>query len=145
MAEKQLHPERMKFAPTMRNLHHATIEAGTNPDALNEPGYWAHHASMMHQGDLIEALEESMAWYAEFLVLSVGKVSAEVYRKAYHDLGGNVTVPYDEGDDTDCTVEWAGPYHKWRVRRGEEVLQTNFQSRSVANRWVADYMQARTR
>ena len=116
----QLSPSRFKEfgAEYNRNVHWMVPEVGTPLDALLDPTYWAHVSRFLKPLDRIEVASEDGAWWAELIVISSGKLYANVQLLRKYDLkqftpGAMETIP------AGYHVKYRGPLQKWCVLRDE--------------------------
>lgn len=140
---KQLHPQRFVFAKHQRNIWDAQPEADVTVEDLKNPGYWAHIAKDLRQGDRIEVLADDGSYFAELLVQDVGAGYAKVFLLRSIDL-----VSVEPGSENPATsefeVKWSGRHTKFRVIRKSDgkVLQENLVDKSAGNTWIANHMKA---
>ncbi len=136
----QLNPDRMKLAEHVRRDWCATPEFETPPEALLDPGYWAHKAAHLTKGDIIHARPEDDSYFMELLVLEVGKLFAKVVALRVVKITDaqilNIKVP--EGYE----IKFRGPVKKWSVLRGTDVLAEGM-LKAAAEKWVTDHVRAK--
>lgn len=130
-------------AATKRNWHYVVPEAGTDFDAILEPGFWAHVAAKLAPGDWIEVDDETGAYTALLKVRDAGKLYAKVGVVVFKRYDEHVDVmqsgPSLEGHE----VKWRGPLRKWCVCRGADVLKDGM-AKPEAYSWLAQYAKSVT-
>lgn len=137
-----LNPQRMHLAEQRRNIWYIDVEEGVTAEDLTKPGYWAHRAREMRQGDRIEARCEDGSWYAEFLVEEAGMNFAKVLMLPNSLL---TLTPAEPSQNQvflpGHTIKWSGPYTKFRVVRDadKKVMRENLATRQDAINWLLDY------
>jgi hypothetical protein len=135
---KRLHPTKFAQSEMKRNQWDVTPEHGTPVEALLDPAYWAHVSAKLRRGDIITALAEDDSYFAELLVLNVGKLFAKVVLIRRVEITAaqifNAEVP--KGFD----IKFRGP-KKWSVLRGTEVLKEDM-DRPQAEAWLKDHLKA---
>lgn len=132
---------RCKQAEFNRTLWSAYAEQGTPFEDVTKPSFWAHVAAKLKPLDRIEVYEETGKYWAELMVLSVGKMEARITVLRKHDLQASEPVPLDLGEHE---VNWGGPHNKHRVVRksDKEVIKSGFGTKEEAQLWLADHLKA---
>ncbi len=133
-----LNTNALRQAESERTLYRAQVAAGTNPAALLDPKFWVHVARRLRVGDRVEIIDVAMTWFAEVLVLEVGKIATAGARVAY------IVEPVDLSNRADLdkpaatSVVWNGPSSMWSVRRNSDgaVLREGFKTQDEAAAWV---------
>lgn len=132
----QIHPNKFQQSEVVRNQWAVTPEFGTPPEALLDPAYWAHVSSKLSRGDTITALAEDDSYFAEYMVLSAGRLFAKVVMLRRVEITAaqifNNDVP--EGFE----IKFRGP-RKWSVLRGKDVLKDGM-DRGDAETWLRDHL-----
>lgn len=135
----QLAPRSFEADDIVRNTWHAKPEFETPMDAMLDPAYWAHVSAKLRRGDIINALPDDNSYFAQFLVVDVGKLYAKVVKtpmcfeiKPAQMLNVEVPKGYE--------VKFRGP-RKWSVLRGTDVLKEDME-KSDAERWLSDHVKA---
>lgn len=109
----------------------AAPQAGETLEDMLAPAYWVHVASKMSPMDSILVFPEDGTWEAELRVLAIGYQAAQVglIRKT---VWGTVEQP--AAAEGQFHVEWAGPAHRWRIRRLSDnaVVAKDFDNREAA-------------
>lgn len=128
---KPLIPSLLKDANSVRLIKVVVPPAGTPYEDLLRPEFWTHIGHLFQPGYRIEVYPEDSAYYAELLVLNAGPRFAQVVELRHVPLNATETRV---AASAECFVEWAGPAHRFRVRRQSdgEIMQTGFQTRDLA-------------
>ena len=116
-------------------------EAGVDFAAVLQPAYWTHVAAKLRPGDMIEVRAEDGTWFAILYVVSAQRLSAKVVPLPGYPL----ELDAGEADEIAAFgVKWNGPQHRWAVVRvaDKRAMQTGFQSREDAHRWLADNLKS---
>lgn len=110
----QLQP--MRFAPAeyKRTLYCVMPEADTPLEAVLDPSYWAHVSAQLRTGDRIEVMPEDRAYFAELIVMSVGKLQAFCAPLFARDLAPAIPAKLLELPDG-YSVRWQGQTLQWSV------------------------------
>lgn len=133
----QLAPLRRQLAEQAVRHHVVTVESAEHADDFLKPEFWALVAKELTIGDRIEIRDDSMTFWAEYLVTACGSTWAKVQQLRNHKL-----VPEDEKSVApDFLVEFKGPHRKWCVlrRSDKSVIHEGEQDRAAANRWLEGY------
>ncbi len=141
----QLAPNRVLLAEHARNTWHATPEAGTPPDALLDPKYWAHyavnHSVLIKPEDHIHAYPEDGAYFVELIVrdISRGGVRVRELRRVLFDKD----EPSGETID-DHEIKYSGPSLKWTVirRSDKRRLSDGHAEKRLAEDWLRENRKA---
>jgi hypothetical protein len=138
----QLQPNRFKLAEYERTVHVATVEAyeGDVRKLLSNPNFWANAAQKLKPYDKIEVRDDTGSFYAEFLVLQVGRGWAKVFELSYVELETKV----DNKIDDPYEIVWKGPHLKFCVIRKQdgERIHDSFKDKGDAIRWLSDFLKA---
>lgn len=127
----------LKESEFVRPFYCATVPFGTQPNDLLSPEYWAHVANQLKPWARIEARAVDGTWFAEYVVLDVGRTWAKLHMLNQHNLTtpdvalsqANAMSPYE--------VKWRGPIAKWSVvRKSDSAVQTEGMSKEEAIGWV---------
>lgn len=133
--KQQVHSSRIELAEIGRNHWHVKAEYGhTLADAM-DPGYCWNSWSRIKAGDFIDIAPDNFRWLLRLYVVKVDEDSQGILTRVLekHDWT-DAAAP--KVDVVDVTVDWGGPVHKWRVRRGEKVLKPGFAERDEAQKWA---------
>jgi len=132
---------RFKQAEFSRTLWSVFAEQGTLFEDVTKPAFWAHVAAKLKPLDRIEVFEESGKYWAELMVLSVGRMEARVIVLRKHDLQAQEVPTIDLGE---YEVSWGGPHRKHRIVRksDKEVIRDGFGTKEEAQIWLADHLKA---
>jgi len=132
----------LKPAETVRNVWHVTATAGTKPEDLTEPQYWAHVARLLRLGDRIEVLAADASWYAELRVMEVGRKESFGARVAFTlppvELKNDAALPALNDYE-------AKPYgSSWNVYKIgiADPVKTDLPDQIAANKWIASQRKA---
>lgn len=136
-------PNRLKESSYHRTVWCATLENGVDPEKLVEPSYWAHCANFLKPYDRIEAMPESGEWFAELMVVEVGKLYARVTPMRLVHLVASSKQDAKTDSDPDFSVEWKGPTAKWCVIRKHDaaILYRELPSKPAALARLAEHTQ----
>jgi hypothetical protein len=137
-----LHADRMKSTEYTRNIWQVTPEVGTEPEELLAPEYWAHLAQNLRQRDRIEAWCEDLKWYAEYLVLDVGRNWAKVHLcentveelRQFEPRRVDMILPGH-------SVSYKGLHAKWCVVRDADkvILKDKCETEGDALSWLSNH------
>jgi len=132
---------RCKQAEFTRTLWSVYAEQGTPLEDVTKPAFWAHVAAKLKPLDRVEVYEETGKYWAELMVLSVGKMEARMTVLRKHDLQTPTVPAIDLGD---YEVNWGGPHQKHRVVRksDKEVIKDGFGTKEEAQLWLTDHLKA---
>lgn len=143
-----LHASRIQSQEFARNVWLIHPEVGTEAEELLAPDYWANIAHQLRQKDRIEAWSEDLKWYAEYLVLDVGRNWAKVHLcdasveelHAFDPQSANMVL-------TGHTIEYGGLVAKWRVVRDKDksTLKDKCATNGEAIAWLTEYAKGLTR
>lgn len=135
-------PGRMKESEFARTLWVVTVEAGVTRNDLTTKEFWAHAAQRLKPYDRIEVRHDEGEFFAEYLVISVGRGYAVVKELDYIELQ-DTTI--EEVQNNDYEVKFKGPVLKWTVIRkadGERVKEG--MEKGEAYSWLAQYLKTIT-
>lgn len=137
-----IHINRLRQAEFAYERWRLTVENGTTVDDLKRPGFFAHIASQMRPGALIEVMPDNRSFFIELLVVDAGPqyvktaVLRDVKLEAVSVGGANPFPGY--------SVEFAGDHLKWRVIRESDrkSLKENLPTQTDAFTWLANHLKA---
>ena len=137
VATPKLVPNRRKLAEYARRVHRVYPEQSAELKDLLDPGYWAHVAAEFTNGDMIEALPEGGAWYAQLIVVGCSKQHARVAVVSMTKLRSAEEAPKDKPA---FTAEFKGPQRKWSVIRTSDksYVKEGLDSKEEALKWLED-------
>ena len=137
----RLTPERFKEAAYVRNVFAMTPAVNTEVESLLAPDYWAHIAAKLHPGDHIEVLTEDNSFFAEILVIEVGKGWARVVLLRHVPLNKVLASSAAPVVESKFKVNWGGMNAKHRVVRlsDNQVIKDGFSTADAAKAWMQDY------
>lgn len=137
-----LHASRIQSQEFARNIWIIHPEVGTQPEDLLSPDYWSNITHQLHQKDRIEAWSEDLKWYAEYLVLDVGRNWAKVHLcdasvEELHAFEPQSAASILPGH----TIEYAGLVAKWRVIRDKDkaTVKDRCATNGEAISWLTEY------
>ncbi len=134
---------RFEIAEFKRTIYLATPEAGVTLEQIQKPEFWAHVSHRLKAMDRLEVQPEDNSYFAELLVLSASRISANVKLLRHVDLGGVVVEP-DDAADCGMEVKWAGGVAKFRViRKSDNVkVRDGFETKAAATEWMHEHAKA---
>jgi hypothetical protein len=137
----RLRHARFELAEQCRTVYFVKPEMGTTVNDMLAPEYWTHVASKLKSLDRIEAVAEDGSWFADFIVLHGGAVSAKVV--LLHRVQLETVDPAAMETETH-EVKWRGPVVKWSVVRKSDglVLKDGFPSKADAAEHMARHIRA---
>ena len=144
-AVTQLSPNRVQLAEHAHNTFVACPEAGTPPEAVLDPKYWAHYSvnpnMQMKPGDIILVKPEDGVYFMELMVRATFRGGANVVTLRLVKLDKDAEAGEDMGDHE---LKFSGPRLKWRVIRKSDKrdLQSGLPSRDAARDWLKEHMKA---
>jgi len=129
MEDTILKGRRVQLADYSFSRHGASVPSGTTLDEVLQSCYFRNYVHMMKPGDSILALSECMTLDVELRVLTVTK--ADVTTRLMRNNNSAPEKPKAKAKSSgtvvgDHVVEWGGPKHKWRVKRGDVVLHHGY-------------------
>lgn len=133
-----LHPMRLRAAEYERAVYVADIEFGIAPDAILDPGFWAHVASKLPPYTQIEARAEDGSWIAYLVVTGSDRTWARV---AVDRVVKLTTKDVAESQSIKHEVAWKGPVLKYAVIRTSDgaVIKNGFRERSEATQAMFEH------
>lgn len=136
---EQLGAANFKPAEFIRAVHAATIPVGTLPEDLLNPAYWAHIATQMKPWDIVEARALDGTWYAEYLVLDVGRTFAQCHMLSHHNLTSQDVALTKLNNLSPFDVRWRGPAAKWSVvRKSDNSVMSEGMTKDGAIAWITE-------
>lgn len=135
---------RFALAEHAGNRFRATPPYGVTFEQIQNPAYWAHIASRVKPGDIIDVLPEDMSFCAEMLVVSCNRLEVRVHTKHHSIIEAPKPEHMEDAADPQFDVKWGGPVAKFRVIRKEDkkVVQDQFPTAGDARAWLVDYLKA---
>lgn len=110
---KRLHASRFFEAEGKRNTWRVFPDGSTTYEELFEANWWGLVAAKLRRYDFIEVIADNDSYFAELLVMSVGKTQAFMKELRKIDISISEMAEADESYD----AKWKGPYSKWAVIR----------------------------
>ena len=130
---------RFKFSEYERNIWIANPEPGTPPDAIMDPGYWAHVSAQLRPWDKIEVRyqDDNGSAYVELLVAEVGRGFVRVETLLTKAFGGSAGI--------DTTSDYRIAFHPqkhYRIIRTSDgaVIKEDLPSRGSAENWLSVHL-----
>lgn len=116
--------------------------AETDIEDVLRSEYWAHVATKLQAGELIQVLPEDRAYFAELIVLDCGRTWAKVMLLRKVDL---VAVKRQEIKVDGFTVTWRGP-RKYSVVRAtdKQVMSEDHATKESALAWLDQHQKTVT-
>ena len=135
MAKK---PLKLLPAEHARMTYFYAPEAGFDPQALTDTGYWGNVAKDLRVGDEIIVVPEDAAWRAHLFVRATGKVEAVVQILSLVALGEAV-----EATQGGYSVKFRGRA-KWSVvvEASGEVVKDMIDTKEEAAAWMSQHTKA---
>lgn len=132
--------QRFGAAEYQRQVWQVVLPQGGDYQAVFDPGYWAHVASRLKPGDLIEVRNDENTLFAMLYVRGVERMAAKLGEISHITFGEAVSVDLDDG----YLVRWNGPHHRFAVIRktDNEVIKSGFQLREDAEVWRLSHVKA---
>ena len=137
---EQLGAQNIKPAEFIRAQHAATIPIGTNAEDLLDPAYWAHVASQLKPWDRIEARAVDGTWFAEYLVLDVGRTFAQIHLLSKHNLTSQDVALTKINDMSPFEIRWRGPRLWSVVRKADDAVMAEGMTKDAAIEWITKSM-----
>lgn len=131
VALEPLHNKDLKSADQERHVYQLKIEAARSFESLLDAGAFANVVGRLVPGSRIEVMKPGK-WWAELLVARIDPVRRMVWTKVK-----TAPIPLDVdivGDAKSLRVEENSG--KWRVMRGFDTLQANFENEAEALAWA---------
>jgi hypothetical protein len=151
-AKPQLEPGQMEQAEFMRATWFATVPHGTQPEALLDPTFWAHHAVRLQPRARVEVWAADGSWMAECVVLDCSRTWAKVVpvigpvRFTTQDVSLTQAAVADAEQALELEISKVAKGYdvefnatdKWRVvRKGDKVVMTKMRNqRDEAEKWL---------
>lgn len=119
-----------------------TVVAGTTIEQVLEPAFLANVASNLTPYDRINVNVDTGEWYAQFLVVSCGRVWAKLVPLVVLDLTTKDDDQLEGEAFEKFIVQYRGPHLKFCVVRKEdkEPIKEKCQSKAEANAWLSQYV-----
>ena len=136
-----LSPTRFQGSDFARTLHVATVEENIGRDDLLLPEFWSNVAPRVRPWDRIEVRPDDGSFFAEYLVLSCGRVWVKVHELSYTDLSVK-EVSLSEAEEQDgYKVRWMGPHKKFTVvRLSDKATMKDGMEKDEATQWMSEHI-----
>lgn len=127
----------MQPAECVHQFWAVTTPSGTPREATLQPTFWVHVARKLRPLAKVSVTAEDGSWYQELLCLVADGPDVRMKELGFWELEDTSDV--SDTSDT-MRVEWAGPYHQFRVTRNADgvVLEKGFKTRVDASRWMVN-------
>jgi len=135
---EQIIPGRVREAQYARTHWNCIVPAGTLPEDLLKPEFWAHVAVKMKPQDQVEAWSDDGTWYAEYVVRAADRNWAL--------LAPKTKVVFTAADiprpDEPYSVTYRGNLDQWSVVRKSDgsVLFKDGRTQDEATAWMRQYI-----
>ena len=141
---EQLQPIRMKPAEFARTVYVATAHANTIPEDLCKPEYWAHVASSLKPWDRLEVRADDGTWYAEGLVLEVGRGWSRCHLLKVENLSSIDVAQTQAIQLAGYEIQYRGEFSRWSVIRKSDraVVREELGTQGSALDWVHERLKA---
>lgn len=135
-----------RFKPTDYEVtdFSVTVPFGVEIEDVLTPEYFGNVAPRLTPYSKIRVRTDDGSWYAELLVLSVGRVWAKTFPLIYEKLTTS-DVEITESDRSDkYKVMFRGPHLKWCVIHKEDgsALREQMDTKREAINWLSEYSRA---
>ena len=138
LAKNRFHPAESRL------VHWYIVPADGTPweTITQDDSYWAHIAPLLRPGHHIYADAEDGSYFAELKVRDAGRNWARVSVLRRHDLDPQ-EVTGERASDA-YYVKYKGAILKHAVfrKKDETVVQSGFETREAAARWLAEHVKA---
>lgn len=144
-AAPQLGPGRLRYDSVESAVWRTIIPAGTAPEALQDPAYWAHNSRKLRFGQTIGALDEEGQWYATFMVMDAGQNWAKVCPLDFYEL---TPAAPDEGEaNPEYEIKWINSTKRYGVIRKSDSaqLKDGLADKAAAAAWLAEHLKGARR
>lgn len=134
---------RLKPAEVARNVWCLDVEPSTTIEDLKRRDFLGNLTRMLRRHDKIEVMWADGSREAVLRVLAVGpkEVAVGVLSENTHDSIDPDALSLPTG----YSIEWGGDIEKHRVLRGRDVIRSGFDTKSAAQTWLSNHMQAMVR
>ena len=130
---------RINLQESIRNYWVATVEPNITQEDLLVPGFWANIAVAFKQFDRIEVRQDDGKFWAEYLVLSADKNSANIKELTWYDLTKEVSA----NKNADFVYKYRGPYamHSIVKIKDGSVMVEKLPTKAAAEKWLNEYLE----
>ena len=128
-----------RFSPAQgaRNIHRYIMPREDHFADLLETDYWGHVQARFNINDHIEVNPDDGSFYAELIVRSTTfgyVVTAVINFVEFDGPVSNLTVPEE------YLISFDGPYEKWQVKRFDQVLVSQLETKDLAQTWLKNHL-----
>ena len=128
---------RFELAQGARNIHRYIMPREDVIEDLLETDYWSHVQAKFNINDRIEVNPDDGSFYAELMVRSTTfgyVVTAVINFVQFDGPVSRLEAPKEYAIDFD------GPYEKWQVKRLDQVLVSQLETKNVAETWLKNHL-----
>lgn len=140
--DRQLSPGRLQGQEFVMTRHCVTLEEGTTLEDIKDSAFWAHVAPRLKPYDQITVRTDDGLWWAELLVLVVGRTFAKV-KVLQHVPLSTTDVDMSVADKIEgYEVKYRGPLCEWSVLRTKDgqLLSEKHKTKGHAQAWLNEHL-----
>lgn len=143
-ATARLTPARLQLAEQRRVIHLATVPAGTTPEQVLNPDYWAHVAARLRPLDRIEVRPEDLSFLMDLVVVSANRLQARVVQLSLATTDPVQPEEMESPPDAEHEVKWGGVRARFRIIRlhDKSVVRDGFETKAAAEQYLAEHIKA---
>lgn len=145
----QLPPGHLQLFEQVSIRYDAVIAQGVKPDAMLEPGFWAHHAVKLRPMNEIRARAEDGTWIAYLVVLDCSRNWAKVQILHLHQLtSADVSLTQASEQEVRTFIEkhsvtWRAQHKFSIVRKADRaVIHEGIETKDGAQAWLEGHARA---
>lgn len=139
MRPKVLSESKFALSTYATNRWSVTLEYGVPYERVFDPDFWSHVARKMRIGDIVELHAEDTTFFAELYVVAAHRLAAKLVELRRFDLAPAVQVA---ADTSPLTVKYRGPHNRYCLMRGENIVQSGYQTAEEAELAKAQHAKA---
>lgn len=138
----KLDPARIKPTDHEVTDYSITVEMGTKVEDVLRPEFLANVAPRLTPYSKIRVRVDDGSWYAELLVLSVGRTWAKCEPLFVLELTASDTDQTQAEHNDGYKVQFRGEHHKWCAVRKEDgaIVKDQMQTKREAEGWLSEYL-----
>lgn len=136
---KRLAESKFSLSTYATNRWSVTLEHGVSYERVFDPDYWSNVARKMRIGDIVELHAEDTTFFAELYVVAAHRLAAKLVELRRFDLAPAVQVA---ADTSPLTVKYRGPHNRYCLMRGENIVQSGYQTAEEAELAKAQHAKA---
>lgn len=134
----KLHPGRLSTLESVERQWHAELPAGTTPEDIMKPEYWAHLARTIRPMDTIKVFCEDGSWEGLYRVMFVSTAEiriSECWSKSHETIDMKAESESHE-------IKWISPTKKFGVIRKDDgsVIQDGFYPKEQAQAYMLRHL-----